>query len=326
MKRHPWTLFVCVVAAIATRFAIAEEAPPSGTAEVGERRFLRLTRNDDGDPLTMETAIVSYVPGDNDQQGLRVDLIGAVHIGERSYYEQLNREFENYDVVLYELVAPKGTRIPKGGRPSAHPIAMLQSGMRDMLALESQVELIDYEKPNLVHADMSPEEFAQSMELRGDNFFVMFFRMMGRSIALQSRQQALAREGKAARRTSDVDLLMALFDPRRSHRMKQLMAEQFEDLEGMTSVLEGPDGSTIISERNKMALAGLREQIDQGHKRIGVFYGAGHMPDMERRLQTDFGLKRSGERWLAAWHLQPTGVSHDAPPSDANDNLERLGD
>ncbi len=77
-------------------------------------------------------------------------------------------------------------------------------------------------------------------------------------------------------------MLVALFDAKRSHKLKQIMAEQFEGMDGMMEAIEGPDGSTIISERNKVALAGLKEQIAAGKKRIGIFYGAGHMPDMEQ--------------------------------------------
>ena len=37
-----------------------------------------------------------------------VDLIGAVHIGDVAYYAAAQRRFEQYDALLYELVAPKG--------------------------------------------------------------------------------------------------------------------------------------------------------------------------------------------------------------------------
>ena len=83
------------------------------------------------------------------------------------------------------------------------------------------------------------------------------------------------------------------------------MAEQFEDLEGAMSALDGPEGSTIITERNKVALKVLAEQITAGKKRIGVFYGAGHMPDMEQRMIKDLGVRRATERWLVAWDLRP---------------------
>ena len=41
-----------------------------------------------------------------------VDLVGAVHLGDKAYYERLNELFENYDAVLYEFVAPEGYEVP----------------------------------------------------------------------------------------------------------------------------------------------------------------------------------------------------------------------
>ena len=75
-------------------------------------QFLRVTNDASGEPLALQTAITRYRPAKGD---LVVDLIGAVHIGEREYYRQLNTQFELYDVVLYELVAPQGTRADAGG-------------------------------------------------------------------------------------------------------------------------------------------------------------------------------------------------------------------
>jgi hypothetical protein len=68
--------------------------------------------------------------------------------------------------------------------------------------------------------------------------------------------------------------------------------------------LEGPEGSTIITERNKVALKKLSEQIAAGKKKIAIFYGAGHLGDMEKRLAADFQLKRKDEQWLDAWNLK----------------------
>ena len=48
----------------------------------------------------------------------------------------------------------------------------------------------------------------------------------------------------------------------------------------------------------------LREQLAKGKKRIGIFYGAGHLGDMSRRLVSDFGMKFTGEKWVEAWDLR----------------------
>jgi hypothetical protein len=245
----------------------------------------------------METSIVRYVPADGTRDGLVVDLIGAVHVGDKRYYEKLNKAFDQYDVLLYELVAPEGTKIPKGGgQRSGHPVSAIQQGMKNMLDLEFQLEQVDYTKKHFVHADMSPEQFAKSMKDRGESFLQLFFRMMGTAIAQQS-----GRKGSA----TEAEMLIALFSRDRAFHLKRAMAQQFEDLGGMMAALEGPDGSTLVTERNKAALAVMKKEIAAGKKRIGIFYGAGHMNDMEGRLQTEFALREKSVQWVEAWNLRP---------------------
>jgi hypothetical protein len=293
----------------AARLFAADAPAAANVSPKATDKFLRVSRNEQGEATSLDTAIVRFVPRDDARDatfdGVVVDLVGAVHVGEKSYYDALNKEFDNYDVVLYELVAPEGTRVPRGGARSAHPVAMLQGGMKNMLGLELQVEQIDYQQENLIHADMSPENFNKSMEERGDNFFALFFRMLGQSIAQQSKRQVQGQATGGRRASSDLEVIAALFDSRRSEKLKQIMAEQFEDMDAALGALEGPNGSTLITERNKVALEGLREQIAAGKKRIAIFYGAGHMNDMQRRLVDDFRLRRGDERWLVAWNLTP---------------------
>lgn len=266
-------------------------APPANETE---QQFLRLRRNDVNEPVALETSISSYQGKVNGKQVV-VDLIGAVHIADNTYYDQLNKAFEGYDVVLYELVAPRDTT-PTPGQRSANPVSLLQLTMKNMLALQFQLDCIDYSKENFVHADMTPEEFSASMGQRGESMMQMFLRMFGQSIAMQSRDPA---------RSGDADLLAALFakPEDRALRLKRVMAEQFEDMEATTAVLDGPEGSTIVTERNKAALRVLRQQLEAGHARIAIFYGAAHLADMDKRLAADFQLAPSGTKWLTAWHL-----------------------
>ncbi len=259
-------------------------------------RYLRLQRDALDNPLALQTAIVRFESDAPERQGVAIDLIGAVHVGERDYYEALNKAFDDYDVVLYELVAPPGTRVPKGGKSSNHPVSAIQNGLKNLLGLEHQLECVDYEKKNLVHADMSPDQFSKSMQDRGESFWTLFFRLMGEGISRQAKYQS---QGKSF----DADLLLALFDKDRASRLKRVMAEQFEDLEGSMEAFNGQNGSTIITERNKVALEGLTAQLAGGKKHIAIFYGAGHLPDMAERLTKDFTFKRTGERWLTAWNL-----------------------
>ncbi len=300
--RH-WQLLAIALATWLGLIPAAWAEPPAlapaadaAASKAEEPKFIRVRRDNDNRPAAMETAVISYTS--KTRPSVTIDLIGAVHIGDRSYYDDLNKQFEKYDVVLYELVAKEGTRIPKEGRTekSSHPIGMMQDGMSTVLELSHQLACIDYTKENLLHADMSPEEFSKSMEQRGESFFQMFLRMMGTGIA----QSASGASGM-----NDTELLLALFSKDRAYKLKMVMAQQFQALEGSMSALDGPEGSTIITERNKRCFVVLDKQLAEGKQKIAVFYGAGHLPDMQRRLAADYGFERTAESWLTAWRLQP---------------------
>ncbi len=289
----------------AAKAAAVEQAK----AKVKQSRFLRVVKTDKGEPTAMETSIARYVPKGNDREGVTVELVSAVHVGEKDYYEQLNKRFEGYDALLYELVAPEGTRVPKGGGQATGVVSGLQNGMKGVLELEFQLTGVDYTKDNFVHADMSPDDFAKAMRDRGESMWSMMFRMMGQSMAQQSSGQGM----------SDVELMMAMFSKDRAIKLKRLMAQQFENLEFVTTALSGPDGSALIEGRNEAALKVLKKQLAAGKKKVGIFYGAGHMPDLEKRLLADFDLKLDGEEWLEAWNLR------DKTPTEKRNRLFPAG-
>jgi len=285
---------LCLAISARTLAGQAADTPPKD----GQRqsKFLRVARDEGNAPVALETAIVHCVPRDCGKRVTTVDLIAAVHVAEKSYFERLNRLFKKYDAVLYELVAPEGTRVPQGGPgQGGSPVSVLQNYVTGVLELDFQLNRIDYNRKNLIHADMSPDQFARSMQARGESVWTMFMRALGYAIARQSKDPA---------GLSDAKLLLALLDKDRALALKRVLAEQFEDLEGSVMALDGPDGSTLISERNKAALVVLRNQIALGKRKIAIFYGAGHMQDFERRLRDDFGLVRLETTWVPAWNLK----------------------
>jgi hypothetical protein len=289
-----------VLAFCVRRAPSAEESAERPAAKSDDKKasnkYLRIVRDGKDRVTGLETAIVSFRPASGGADGVQVDLVAAVHVADKAYYQELNKRFAGYDVVLYELVAPQGTRIPKGGRKGkgGNFVSSIQLGMKDMLELEYQLDQVDYTRKNFVHADLSPDEFMQSMRDRKEGFTDIFVRLMAYGIAKQAN-------GKDE---DSVQLLMALFDKNRALALKRAMAEQFEDIDGAMSVLDGPKGSTLISQRNKRALEVLKKQIATGKKKIAIFYGGGHMADMEKHLRADFALKPDKTEWLRAWDMK----------------------
>jgi hypothetical protein len=276
--------------------AAAEPTSARPKTDKEPSQFLRLSRDRANAPLALETAIIHCAPLNGGAQAATVDLVAAIHVADSNYYEKLNREFSGYDAVLYELVAPENANVPRKGDPTGNnPISLLQNGMKDVLELEFQLKGIDYTRKNMVHADMSPDQFSKSMQDRGESIMTILARMMGYALAQQSK-------GNEA---SGVEWLAALFDKDRASALKRLLAEQFVNSEDMMSMMDGPKGSTLISGRNKVALDVLRKEIAAGKKKMAIFYGAGHMPDFLKRLKDDFGLAPVSTRWIVAWDLKP---------------------
>ena len=277
----------------------AESAEPAAkpAENAAKSKYLRIVRDAQDRTIGLETAIISFGPAAPQAADVQVDLVAAVHIADKAYYEELNKRFARYDAVLYELVAPEGTRIPKGGRKDKRAGNMLtgfQLGMKDMLKLEFQLDQVDYTRTNFVHADLSPDQFAKSMKDRKEGFSDIFTRLLAYALA----KQAQGGDG------GEMQMFMALFDNNRALALKRAMADQFQEMEGMMAVFEGPKGSTLIGERNKRALDVLKQQISAGKKKIAIFYGAGHMANMEKRLCADFSLKPNQTQWLQAWNMK----------------------
>jgi hypothetical protein len=264
--------------------------------------WVRIAYDDKKAVVGMQTAIVRYksraAEGDATSSPA-VDLVAAVHVGDVAYYQHLNEQFKQYDALLYELVAPEGTVVQRGrGTSNAHPIGIMQNGMKTLLGLDHQLEEIDYTQPNFVHADMSPDQFAQAMRDRNESFLQMYFRLLGQAMAHQSEMTA---KGESL----DFELFAALLSKDRPRRLKTALAKQLAEMESLMVSFGGEQGSVIITERNKMALEVLKKQLAAGKQRIGIFYGAGHLNDMDERLRKEFALEPSSIEWVTAWDLRP---------------------
>jgi hypothetical protein len=275
----------------ATNGADAKES--KATAEVPE--FVRTVFDDRKRPVTLQTAIVSYRADSGPFAGAQVDLIGAIHIGDKAYYAELNRRFKNYEALLYEMVAdPQAVpQLVKEGK-NRSSVSALQSGMKDMLGLTFQLDEIDYTAKNFVHADMEPEEFARSLSDRQEGMLQFVMRSMGAGFAMQG-----------ANRTNDLDVLSAMFSSNRELAMKRVFAQQLQAMDGQMAAISGDDGkSTLITERNAKALEVLKRELKAGKKKIGIFYGAGHFKHMHSELESQFSLKPVDTQWLDAWDMR----------------------
>ena len=243
---------------------------------------------------SLKTSIVTY----RDKNGVEVSLVSAVHVGDKKYYDDLQADFSRYDSLLYEMIKPKEVEPSERGKEGGGSIiSVFQRGMKNALGLEFQLDGVDYSRPNFVHADMDPETFFRLQKKKGEGFISMMLKSMQ---AEMKRQQ----ESKV-KPPSIFDLIKAFTSEDSARSLKYLFARQMEGMEDIMAGFEGDGESVIVGERNKVAIEVLKKEMKLGRKKLGIFYGAAHMPDMEERLVKELGFAQVGkERWLIAWDIR----------------------
>ena len=264
-------------------------------------KFLRIHRDQHNRATSLDTAIVRY----RNSANVTVDLIGAVHIGERFYYKDLNKRMKGYDALLYELVAEKGDKPKQGEDSEESPLHKVQALVSNVLGLQHQLNCIDYDRPNFVHADLSPADLKKRMEDRGESPMVYFLETMANTLREQNKAGKKPKVGD-----DDIDedeLLMGLIQgvllEKPSPVVKRYMALQFDDMDNQMKAFGGGLGRLIVEDRNTACFDVLSTQIKGGKTRLGIFYGAAHLPDMEKRL-VKMGFHKTGSEWLEAWLLR----------------------
>lgn len=275
--RMSWARKVAVVAGL---LAAAGEGALAGD-------FIRIREDDEA--ARLQTAYFGY-----EKDGVRVDLIGAIHIADKRYYEFLNESFEDYEALLFEMVG--GERLGGGGKaaepepePEENKLAALLTvyeTMEKSLGLSGQGAVIDYTAENFVHADLTMKEFEALQEERGES-------LLGFMI-----QSALVAK-KPSREPNSINLMRGMLGGQPDLVKRELM-HTMADADKQLDSLDGEN--VIIGDRNARCIEVLDREIADGKKKLGIFYGAAHFPDLERRL-LEKGFARVSTKWATAWRV-----------------------
>jgi len=252
--------------------------------------FIRVEEDDSA--ARLQTAVTRY-----EKDGASVELIGAVHIADKAYFEKLTDRFKTYDALLFEMIggerlAQAGQQAPAEPEPEARQGQGL-SGLHkvyDMVArflnLTGQLDSIDYTADNFIHADLTAAEFTALQKERGESLL---------GFALKA-----AKTAPEPVKEPDATKLLAAMLSGKSNLVKLEIVHTLGQGDDQIAAFAGE--SVIISDRNQRCLEVMNREITAGHKNLGVFYGAAHFPDMEKRL-IDHGFKRVKQDWLTAWDI-----------------------
>jgi len=273
-------------------------------------KFARLLREPDGSG-TFQTSTVSY----RNASGITVDLIGAVHMGKRGYYQDLNREFTRYQTVLYELIV--WDKDEKPSRPSSAPPPpaafwdkSMQRHLTEWLDLDDQLDWIDYTPAHFVHADVDVKGLDELQEQEYGSGAEAVGKILGEGLATGLRANFHPPP------IGPMDLIDVMrVGPDQVSRRRALVAKAMSS--GSDAFGDDP---VIIRRRNRVAMDKLKQVLAKplGPKHIAVFYGAGHMPGMEKILTEEMGFEPMDvpSRWHDAWTFGPiTSFAPSSQPS-----------
>lgn len=290
----------------ALAFALLPALAPAAVAENRDEGTVRLRENKKR--ASLETATISMA----NAEGVKVDLVGAIHIADKKYYDRLNKRFKRYDAVLFELVGGDGNVVEhlKQEPDKNNAIRFFQVLLKNALKLEFQIDAIDYSAENFIHADMSTEEFEESSGGMGQSFQDLFQRAF--------KAQADAATGEDDDPLSDMGSIFGMFDGTAStDETKLTLARQLQHMEKLIAAIEGDDGTVILTGRNKVAIDKIVEVVGAGKKDLALFYGAAHLPGIEQELSEKHGFKRTGVTWQKAWKITKTPPPAEQPATEA---------
>ena len=216
-------MLALLLAALSQLPALAQDVAPASQPTTDEAapdqsRFLRFT----GDAKNGGKLETSEVTLTNDA-GVKVRLISAVHIGEASYYHELQKSFESSDAVLYEMVSAKDSGPPVRGQHSDSGVSKLQNFLKDQLGLSFQLDEIDYTPKNFIHADLDAETFYKLQSDRGESFASLILKSMLNVMADPSVGRVYDDE--------PTDLVDFMTRPDAQSQLKLLFARRIGDIE-----------------------------------------------------------------------------------------------
>ncbi len=246
-------------------------------------------------PGKLQTSIVTL----QDSTGRTIDLVSVVHIADAPYYKQLNQTFRSYDAVLYEMILPDemaGRQLPSQ-MSSDSGVGNLQAMLASSLGLTTQLAGIDYSPRNFVHADLTTSGFQQGMQQRQESMLTYLQKAMSSSGNLSMDSFDITEEELS--RLNFMSLMTGSATPQEQTTFKKLMASAVASSGGVMGAMSD---TTILAGRNRAALQALETQLAKGSRKVALFYGAAHMPDLRRSLRAQ-GWKAVESRWLTAWTI-----------------------
>ncbi|MDB6111588.1 MAG: hypothetical protein JWR69_3338 [Pedosphaera sp.] len=292
----------------------------------------------DTNTVQLQIAVRKFLP--THHRGPVVWLAGTSHIGDPDYYRALQKHLDAQTLVLFEgvnagthkrhvrksaespITSPPAKSTP--GQPDASEPPGIQTTMAKSLGLVFQLDAINYDRLNFLNSDLSIQQIQRLIA--------------GRAADAPDASASAAGAGEPAAGNASFQNLMQAMDgssflgsvmrmglhfigssAKLQAITKLAFIEVLGELKGNLTAMKGmpPDMQqliqVLIEARNRTVIEDLKTEskLIPRSGSIAIFYGTGHMDDMEKRLTGDLHYHPAGELWLTAFsvELHQTGLS-----------------
>ncbi len=288
----------------------------SATAEVFSppAPYVRIACSD-SNKVEFQIAARKFIPAHG--KGPAVWMTGVSHIGESNYFTRVQQHLDEQTLVLFEGIGPSAGEEPHS-RAAADPdriqdpagrkskLSSLQSSLASSLGLVFQLEAIDYDRAHFQSSDLSVEELRALMAEAGagENFEELLQTMQGGSWLDGILQITLRFLGT---------------NPKLQGLSKLILVEVLGQIDGDPANLAGVPPhfkqllEVLIARRNDKVMGDLEVELRRARRRdsISIFYGSGHMPDLETRMRKQLNYRPVDQIWFSAFSvdLARAGIS-----------------
>jgi len=275
-----------------TRSSLAADAPP--------QPYMRVARSD-SNTVALQIAARRFVPSKG--RGPIIWLSGASHVGDSNYYAALQRHLDAQALVLFEGVGAKD----KKARFDPDQEVSIQHTMAESLGLVFQLSAINYDHPHFRNSDLTIAQLQQL--LTGGTTTNRSDRGANAGAGEEFEQLVGIMDGSSFLGTLlHAGLKLIGSSPKLQALTKVMLIETLGQLKGDMSQLKGVPPEiqrlleVIIHERNRVVFDDLKAELRafSPPRSISVFYGAGHMADLERLLRDELKYRPLDEVWLTA--------------------------
>ncbi|MGC4046424.1 MAG: hypothetical protein QM758_21750 [Armatimonas sp.] len=308
-RRSPALVAFALLLGGTPRIVQAQNATPAAPKPISAEGYTRAIKNTSGQISGVQTAIRRLAPAKEGEP--TVYLVAVTHVGEKGYYGELQKLLDKQDLVLFEGVRPGKEDAAKDlatRKAESEKAQVLQRRLSKQLGVVFQLDGINYKHENFKNSDLSWDDLYAAAKQSGTDAQLGNLQAMlkgsagpeaGMTGTMMKQFLDMAEQNPAIAQMFRQLIVTAVADPAALQRMAASAGGGAASTKAAPVVI---DQKVLIEARNKAVIEDFKKaspQLRSGAS-VALFYGAGHMNDLEQRLKTELGYKPAETRWLTA--------------------------